>query len=612
MSCRIKRKQECIDAEDCKWTVGKGCSPLRSPPRRSPPLRRRSSGCTKFRKNDCLSPCQWIKGTGCRSPQPLRRSRPRTGCSRYRKLDCASPCEWIKGTGCRMSEEEEEEEEEEEKSILQEINDPLTEQEQKSIGRRRSRIGCSKYRKSECKSPCSWVKGRCTAEISLVEEHSFKSVEDLRNEVFEIKTDEMLSDCIRRSKLELNAAQVKAVEHLNVYDRLLVVFGTGVGKTLTAVTAAQCFLDRNPRSKVIVISPKSLLNNFAKEMRNYGAEPDNRYMFLTFSKMLNLMKNGTNILRGNFVIIDEVHVLRNSKAKAFKSILPIMNTCKKRLLMTATPYMNRVKDVYAIISILHGKNIREGKISIESALADKVIYQEKVLVEGLYPKSKEYNIDILMSPEYEEAMVLQIKENLRFASSQTFYHGYRRLVNAIGIDEYISQKMTFIISDLLEKEGEQSVIYTNWIEFGVDPLRDMLYENGISCDSIQGNVSLRERDTIVRAYNNKEIQVLIITDAGAEGLDLKRTENIYILNPPWSPAQMNQIIGRGIRFKSHIDMPVERQLVKIYYLQLVDSMYNRDDEKPASFSGDVLLYRLISRKVLEMNSINDILKRVSI
>lgn len=65
MSCRIKRKQECIDSEDCKWTVGKGCSPIRPSYRRRSPRR----GCTRFRKNDCSRPCKWIKGTGCRSPQ---------------------------------------------------------------------------------------------------------------------------------------------------------------------------------------------------------------------------------------------------------------------------------------------------------------------------------------------------------------------------------------------------------------------------------------------------------------------------------------------------------------------------------------------------------------
>ena len=53
---------------------------------------------------------------------------------------------------------------------------------------------------------------------------------------------------------------------------LLVVHGTGCGKTLSAVTASQCYLDKNPRKRVVFIGPASLLTNFQKELKAYGGK----------------------------------------------------------------------------------------------------------------------------------------------------------------------------------------------------------------------------------------------------------------------------------------------------------------------------------------------------
>ena len=49
-------------------------------------------------------------------------------------------------------------------------------------------------------------------------------------------------DCIGRSRLTLRKDQRQIVKFLNTHDELLVVHGTGCGKTLSAVTASQCYL----------------------------------------------------------------------------------------------------------------------------------------------------------------------------------------------------------------------------------------------------------------------------------------------------------------------------------------------------------------------------------
>ncbi len=46
-------------------------------------------------------------------------------------------------------------------------------------------------------------------------------------------------------------------------------------------------------------------------------------------------------------------------------------------------------------------------------------------------------------------------------------------------------------------------------------------------------------------------QVLLITDAGSESIDLAGTRHIVFLDQPWTPALEAQIIGRGQRYGSH-------------------------------------------------------------
>ena len=51
------------------------------------------------------------------------------------------------------------------------------------------------------------------------------------------------------------------------------------------------------------------------------------------------------------------------------------------------------------------------------------------------------------------------------------------------------------------------------------------------------------------------IKVIMITKAGAEGLDLKNVRNVHIMEPYWYETRIQQVIGRAARYNSHIDLP---------------------------------------------------------
>ena len=60
------------------------------------------------------------------------------------------------------------------------------------------------------------------------------------------------------------------------------------------------------------------------------------------------------------------------------------------------------------------------------------------------------------------------------------------------------------------------------------------------------------------------IKVFMITSSGAEGISLKNTRYVHIMEPYWHPVRVEQVIGRARRICSHYELPRELQNIKVY------------------------------------------------
>ena len=55
------------------------------------------------------------------------------------------------------------------------------------------------------------------------------------------------------------------------------------------------------------------------------------------------------------------------------------------------------------------------------------------------------------------------------------------------------------------------------------------------------------------------IRIFMITSSGAEGISLKNTRFVHIMEPYWHPVREEQVIGRARRICSHIELPEEHR-----------------------------------------------------
>ena len=60
------------------------------------------------------------------------------------------------------------------------------------------------------------------------------------------------------------------------------------------------------------------------------------------------------------------------------------------------------------------------------------------------------------------------------------------------------------------------------------------------------------------------IKLLMITSAGAEGINLRNTRYVHIMEPYWHPVRVEQVIGRARRICSHDKLPKELHTVDVF------------------------------------------------
>lgn len=447
----------------------------------------------------------------------------------------------------------------------------------------------------------------------------------------------LLPKCISKSKLSLKDYQVDLVNYFNeIKGGLIAAWQVGSGKTLLAVTASQCYLDQNPKGKIIVVTPTSLQANFKKEIKAYGANPnDKKYEFLTlqtFAKKYSKEKCPSNAL----LIIDEAHNLRTNimlteKKNEYKIIdsesiirsdiaIKCAKTANKILLLTATIVYNNPTDIINLTSLVKKENALSFD-QFEELLSDSDRFYNYFLNtvsfytpqrDENYPSFTDYIIPIKMTEEYYRVYFdIQQKMKKKRTKKDTekklgaFLLGIRQASNMLES----CPKCNWVLNKI--KEGGKTLIYSAFLDKGINRIKTLLTTNNIEFVEITGKLTKAKREEAVKKYNSNKIKVMFITKAGGEGLDLKETQNVIIFESSWNKPNEDQVIGRAIRYKSHTNLPKEKQHVNVYRLIMIkpDKLFDNDDMKK---SADELLQDLMRNKERWNKGFLDMLKPLSI
>ena len=171
------------------------------------------------------------------------------------------------------------------------------------------------------------------------------------------------------------------------------------------------------------------------------------------------------------------------------------------------------------------------------------------------------------------------RDEKAFANPNAFQNLKKSLGNALEFE--LSPKLAFVVNMFMREEKEEKqkrfVVYTEYVtnpEKGVKLIESMCRRQGISYASITGEIPIPKRMESISDYNSGRINFLILSKVGGVALDLKRTSDLFICYPFFTPSNESQLIGRVCRYNSHELLPMQERKVKIWKLNLIAPITN--------------------------------------
>lgn len=192
-----------------------------------------------------------------------------------------------------------------------------------------------------------------------------------------------------------------------------------------------------------------------------------------------------------------------------------------------------------------------------------------------------------------------------------------------------SAKYHYIIDLILKNPGQKFFIYCEYISgSGSNVLKEILelfnftraYGQPIESQtkslryaSIEGTIQESAIENILKVFNADEnmygenIQVMIGSSVIGEGRTLKAIRHLVIVTPHWNYTNIDQAIGRGIRYRSHSMLPEKDQTITIHRLAVDDR-----SSPEQSTSIDVKMYQEAQKKDYYVKQIEELARNTAV
>jgi SNF2 family DNA or RNA helicase len=375
-----------------------------------------------------------------------------------------------------------------------------------------------------------------------------------------------------------------AVAWLRQVRRGILADEQGLGKTVMAVVAARECAPKNG----LIICTTAMMRTWADHLREwipdaavYVLEGDQRAREETILKWIGrdayLVTNYARaeihqeFLLADLVIVDEAHHARNRKTKASDSLRRIARRAEWLFLLTASPTVNNLPDLWPLLSMCDPKRFGsywgfvfrfcnvsdngfglkiEGLRESESGALDRILKPYVLRREGVLGlRPSEYRIvDYRLPPEqrrlYDEMaatgtcrhngsevealdVLAQITRLRQIALDPALVFGHRHYDEASKLD---------LLPELIREREGQVVIFTNYAQLANRAV-ERLAKTGISATVMTGELSAKQREYSLSLFRSGAARVMVLTHGtGGEGLQLVEADRAIFLDLAWHPA----------------------------------------------------------------------------
>jgi superfamily II DNA or RNA helicase len=411
---------------------------------------------------------------------------------------------------------------------------------------------------------------------------------------------------------------------------LLIYHGLGSGKTITSVLAAEAYMKKHPSMRCTVVLSAGVRDQFNAEIKR-ATNLHARFNAVSREKFL---KDHRKCDKNTILIVDEAHNLRNAdQGSMTAAVKKCAKQCAKVMLLSATPLVNGIHELGNLLSFFqlpsgaimpigakpfekaYGKDGLKKPIVLKSQLNCAVSYYCNAKNTVDFPRSSKIKrVWVTMDPEQERlhdavinrkrAEVLHLLKDPVDANSLakllTFLQKPRQICNMVKdskgvvhqpkIDSLVRRVAAAVAS------GKKCVVFSQYIAAGVTPIIRALDKLKIKhVEYIGGMTDKYKREAVIK-YNSGAAKVFLLSRAGGEGLDLKETGEVHILEPHFHNASLEQVFGRAIRYKSHKDH--NTVVTRVVYQSIKNGEDKKDKlaTKMDTHSCDFWLWKLARMK----------------
>jgi SNF2 family DNA or RNA helicase len=422
----------------------------------------------------------------------------------------------------------------------------------------------------------------------------------------------------------------QVIENMN--GKAILADEVGLGKTIEAGLILKEYMIRGLVKKVLILVPASLVTQWAFELNSKFFIPAMTQRKSYIWEQADVVVSSIDTAKRNphrdiifkqdydLIIIDEAHKLKNNKTKNYEFV----QSLKKKfcLLLTATPIQNRIEEIFNLVSLL-----KPGHLGNESAFYEKYKRDSrslnddeilKELVNKVMIRNRRSDTGIEWTKRQVETIPIEFTKeerslydsvtNLRnegdwLGTSQFSVMTLQReacssreavfytLKNMLQRKENPTQQFQDHIFSLIRKvesvttnsKGKKAleliqqindkvIIFTEYRATQLY-LQWFLKQHGITSVPFRGGFKRGKKDWM-RELFQKNVQVLIATEAGGEGINLQFCNHIINFDLPWNPMRLEQRIGRIHRLGQEKDVKiynfatkntVEEHILKILY-----------------------------------------------
>jgi SNF2 family DNA or RNA helicase len=316
----------------------------------------------------------------------------------------------------------------------------------------------------------------------------------------------------------------------------------------------------------------------------------------------------------------------NTRAKVFMEM--VVPKVWKIMLMTATPALNRWYDILNLICAVKNIPRQDMKLCVKEEKKYRIFRTLQPLIPSMTPEQKDI-INTLLSLQQLEISNSQIEmtypmilrnecfknaimfRNVDYDSgdfpsrrdtylkaymSSTFYREYMAIVakhkkkdkksgdqledqaqQAFTLQRYIAMipgnpKNSELVDIIRSGAYKKISIYSRFVG-PLKGVREHIYEVaselGYSLDMITGELTKSQKDATLEKYNNAEKAIILLSDAGGQGLDFKGINVSIVYEPGINESREEQFIGRAVRYRSHVHLPPEERNVVVIRMVMV-------------------------------------------